>query len=221
MRFILPLFLFLWCMVPVKAQSSKVAVRTLSLYPAPMPELYTPDGKELIPLEFTDVQPSEPTKLDRLKSLPIYTTPVIPEGEAPPPYSVRLPGNASAVLLLGWLGPEEKPQFLAIPDPSASARQDDWMVINSTKQNVAIQVGVKSKPVPVKAGSHQTIKVNVPVNRGAGITMAAPKGDEWKTFYSTYWPVHPDRRYLILIVQDGEKMRVKPIFEFLPKPATP
>ncbi len=221
MRIILPLYLLVWSLLPIAAQSSKLSIRTLSLYPVPMPELYTPDGKELVPLKFTDIQPSEPLKVDRLKGLPIYTSPVIPEGKAPPPYLVKLPGTASSILLLGWLGPEETPQFLAIPDPSATARRSDWMVINSTKNNVALQIGINTKPMPIKAGSHQTIEVNVPVNTGAGVTMATLHKEKWKTFYSTYWPIYADKRCLILIVQDGPKMRVKQIFEDLPKPAAP
>lgn len=221
MRFLVPLCLLLWLQGPLAAQSAKLSIRTLSLYPVKMPELYTPEGKTLIPLTFTDVQPSTPMRVNRLDGLPIYTTPVVPEGKAAPPFTIKLPGAASDILLLAWLGPEGKPQFLAIPDPSATARQKDWMVINSTANNVALQIGANTKPTPVKAGSHQVIEVTAPVNTGAAVTIATPRDDTWQTFYSTYWPVFADKRCLILILQDGEKMRVKQIFEDLPKPDTP
>jgi hypothetical protein len=218
MRFFIPLCLLLLSGPSLAAQSAKLSIRTLSLYPVEMPELYTPDGRVLVPLTFTDIQPSEPLQVARLSGLPIYTTPVIPEGNAAPPHTVKLPGTASAILLLGWLGPEEKPRFLAIPDPAATARQSDWMVINSTTNNVTLQIGANTKPVPIKPRSHQAIRVRVPVNTGAAVTMTTPREDSWKTFYSTYWPVYEDKRCLILIVQDGKKMRVKQIFEDLPKP---
>ena len=40
-----------------------------------------------------------------------------------------------------------------------------------------------------------------------------------ETIYSTYWPIYPDKRCLVLIVEDGAKTRVKVISDEFKKPA--
>lgn len=217
MRSFLPFYLLFFIQLPLAAQSEKLSIRTLSLHAVKMPELFTPDGKTLLPLTFSNVEPSKPFEVNRLNGLPIYTTPIIADDKAPPSYIVKLPGTAPAILLLAWLGPEGTPVFLAFPDVSATAGRKDWMVINSTSKHIAMQIGADKKPVAVKAGSQKSIHVDVPANVGSAVTIAAMMEDSWKPFYKTYWAIYEDKRCLILIIQDGEKMRVKQIFEDLPK----
>lgn len=221
MRSLISLCLLLLSILGGSAQSARLTLRTLSLSANPMPGLYIPDGKTLVTLPFSEIEPSAPVRVDAQDSLPIYTTPVFPKDRTEPPYRVKLPGSASSVLLLGWCDADAKPHFLAIPDSFGTAKQNEWLVINSTDNDIALQIGAHAKPFPVNASSHQTMKVTAPLNTGAAVTIATRKGDVWKTFYSTYWPVFEDKRCLILVVQDGSKMRVRQIFDALPKRVEP
>jgi hypothetical protein len=130
------------------------------------------------------------------------------------PTLISMP-DAPSVLILGWMS-GETPRFLAIPDPYGTAKGDDWLLINSTTTPVALQIGANSKPVVITASSHQAHHITVPSNGGAAVTLADRKNGEWQTFYSTYWPIHPDKRCLILLVQDNDRIRVKQIFDELP-----
>jgi hypothetical protein len=84
-----------------------------------------------------------------------------------------------------------------------------------------MQIGKDSKPLSVKAGSQQGIRVDVPANVGSAVTIAAMLEDSWKPFYTNYWAIYEDKRCLILIVQNGEKMTVRQIFEDIAKNSAP
>jgi hypothetical protein len=119
------------------------------------------------------------------------------------------------------MGEGNKPRFLAFPDDTATAGRKDWMVINATSKHIAMQIGADSKPVSVKAGTQQAIRVDVPTNSGSAVTIAAMLEDSWKPFYKTYWAIYEDKRCLIVVVQDGEKMTVRQIFEDIAKSPVP
>jgi hypothetical protein len=95
------------------------------------------------------------------------------------------------------------------------------MVINASSKHIAMQIGADKKPVSVKAGKQQGIRVDVPTNTGSAVTIAAMLGDSWKPFYKTYWAIYEDKRCLIVVVQDGEKMMVRQIFEDIAKSPVP
>ena len=204
----LPTFtLLLLLSAPLAAKPAKLSLRTLSLFSAEMPAFHTLAGNDLVPLRFSHIEPSKPALVDRLEGgLPIYTGATVPEDGSPPPHLVKLPGEAQDILLIAWMGEGDKPRFLAFPDDSATAGRKDWMVINATAKHIAMQIGKDSKPVAVKAGTQQGIRVDVPTNRGSAVTIAAMLEDSWKPFYKTYWAVYEDKRCLIMVVQDGEKM---------------
>jgi hypothetical protein len=214
--------LLLFLNLPLAAEPTKLSLRTLSLVPVEMPEFHTLAGNGLVPLKFSHIEPSKPALVDRLEGgLPIYTGPTVPEDGSPPPHLVKLPGEAKSILLIAWMGEGNKPQFLAFPDDTATAGRKDWMVINATSKHIAMQIGKDSKPLSVKAGSQQGIRVDVPANVGSAVTIAAMLEDSWKPFYTNYWAIYEDKRCLILIVQNGEKMTVRQIFEDIAKNSAP
>jgi len=219
----LPTFtLLLLLNLTLAADPGKLSLRTLSLFPVEMTELHTLAGKDLVPLRFSHIEPSKPLLVDRVEGgLPIYSGSTVPEDGSPPTHLVKLPGAARDVLLIAWMGEGNKPQFLAFPDDSATASRKDWMVINATTKHIAMQIGADNKPVPVKAGTQQGIRVDVPTNRGSAVTIAAMLEDSWKPFYTTYWAIYEDKRCLIVVVQDGEKMMVRQIFEDIGKNPVP
>jgi len=222
MKSLTTLTLLLFLHLPLAAEQAKLSLRTLSLLPVEMPELHALAGNDLVPLSFSHIEPSKPALVDRLEGgLPIYTGTTVPEDGSPPPHLVKLPGATRDVLLIAWMGEGNKPRFLAFPDDTATAGRKDWMVFNTTSKHIAMQIGADSKPVAVKAGTQQGIRVDVPTNKGSAVTIAAMLEDSWKPFYTTYWAIYEDKRCLIVIVQDGEKMTVRQIFEDIAKNPVP
>ncbi len=221
MKSLIPFTLLLCLHLPLVANPAKLSLRTLSLFPVSMPELHSLTGEGLVKLNFSHIEPSKPIPVNRLEGgLPIYNGPTLPE-DGIPPYLVKLPVDAKDILLIAWMGEGNKPQFLAFPDNSATAGRKDWMVINATTNHIAMQVGKENKPMPVKAGSQQSIYVDVPSNKGSAVTIAAMLEDSWKPFYTNYWAIYEDKRCLIVIIQNGEKMTVRQIFEDVVKPPAP
>jgi len=222
MKALLTFTLLLFLNLTLAAKPEKFSLRTLSLLPMEMPELHALEGKGLVPLSFSHIEPSKPILVDRLEGgLPIYNGSTVPEDGAAPTHLVKLPSATRDILLIAWMGEGNKPQFLAFPDDTATASREDWMVINATTKHIAMQVGADKKPVPVKAGTQQCIRVDVPTNSGSAVTIAAMLEDSWKPFYTTYWAIYEDKRCLIMVVQDGEKMMVRQIFEDIAKSPVP
>jgi hypothetical protein len=111
-------------------------------------------------------------------------------------------------LLLGWVD-GGKPAFLAIEDAFATMKSDDWLVINPSKKDLAIQIGADTKTIPIKANSHKAIKNTAPSGTGAAVTIAANQPDgKWKVIYTSFWPIYDNQRGLIVVVQKGERLNV-------------
>ncbi len=197
---------------PLAGQTDKAAVRTLSLGGRNFPQLWVMNGKTPVELTFSPVQPSPPVEITAFNPLPIFKGDLNEKGMPADtsPAKVRLtPGKSQ--LLLGWMA-DNTPKFHAIPDDFASASSRNWLVVNTTSAPVAIQIGADTKPTPVKPGAHSSIRVQAPAGEGAAVVVASPKkSGEWKTIYSTYWPIYKDKRCLVLIVDDGRRPRVKVI----------
>ena len=121
---------------------------------------------------------------------------------------------------MGWAAGKET-RYVAIDDDFGSARFNDWLLINTGKRPVAFTVGEKSKPVLIAPGASVTHRVGAEKGKGTAVLAQAPIRGKTKTFFSTYWPVHPDKRAVVLFVDDGEKIRVKRITDKLAPPAKP
>lgn len=219
MRLLIPLCLLLGLIAPISAEDAKVTIRTLAINATTFPELWAMGSGDAVPLVFSATQPSLPLRLDRVAPFTVYSGAL--DAKKKPtdasPTLIPLP-DASSVLLLGWMR-EGKPRFLPIPDPFGTAKKDDWLLINSTSTPVAVQIGADSKPVIIKASAHQALRITAPSDGGVAVTFASNKDGEWRKFYSTYWPIHSDKRCLILLVQDETRIQVKQIFDELPKAA--
>ena len=133
---------------PVSAQSEKLDLRTLSLGSTDFPQLWAMNAATPVEIAFSTIQPSEPLRLNRTDPLRIFKGALNDKGQPadPTPTLVKLPTDSS-ILLLGWMV-ADTPRFFPIPDPFTAARTDDWLVINSTAKNVAIQIGATPNPPP-------------------------------------------------------------------------
>lgn len=193
------------------AASEVVTVRTLAIDKSEFPKLWITVAGKPFPLEFPGFKPSTPFRADRSNPLLVHSGELdvngLPADKSPS--LVRLPSDSS-ILLLGWTV-EDKPRFIAIPDPFLKAGQDDWLIINTTARAIGIQIGASTEPTKIQPEKSQVVKVSAPANQGAATVMASLLEGEWKSFYSTYWPIFEDKRCIVLITQQGEKMRVKVI----------
>lgn len=187
----------------------KINFRTLALAQSKFPELWTIESGKAVQISFSSAQPSAAISADRTNSLSIYKGTLDANGRPTEttPSLVKLPASSS-ILLLGWMA-GENPGFLAIEDPFATMKHDDWLVINSTKSALAIQIGETARPLPVKANSHQLVKITASSGTGAAVTVASLQLDgKWKAVYSSYWPIYSDKRGLVVVVQNGARLNV-------------
>ncbi len=203
---------------PAFAQSEKIEIRTLSLGGGEFPKLWVADGEHAVPLVFSSVQPSLPLRVNRLQPFPVFSGDLDEKGipEDSSPQKVTLPAGDSH-LLLGWMI-AEKPNFLAIADPFRSARHDEWIVINTSMENIAIRIGGQKKPLQIKPGAHAMVKIASTPDTGAPSTIAFLKDGQWKPFYSAFLPVFPDKRSLIIISKAGTRLHANIISDELPRP---
>jgi hypothetical protein len=204
------------------SQGGGITFRTLGISSSKFPELWVIDSGKPVAIAFSSKQPSLPLKADRISPLPIFKGPLNATGKPSDttPSKVPLPASSS-LLLLGWMD-GEKPGFLAIDDPFSTAKSDDWLVINPSQSEVAIQIGATAKPIPIKANSNQAIKNTAPAGVGAAVTIAAKQPDgSWKAIYSAYWPIHANRRGLVVVSQRGERFHVNYLPEKLAAPPAP
>lgn len=187
----------------------KLAFRTLALSQAKFPDLWVVEAGKPLQITFSSAQPSPPTKADRVTPLPIFKGPLNDKGipSDTTPTLVSLPASSS-VLLLGWMQ-GEKPGFLAIDDPFATMKSDDWLVINPSKSEIAIQIGASVTPIAIKPNSNQAIKMTAPAGKGAAVTIASKQTDgSWKAVYTSFWAINQNERGLVVVVQNGEKLNV-------------
>lgn len=202
------------------SQEEKVTFRTLALAKFNFPELWVMESGKPVSIAFSKVQPSLPLKADKSSTLNVFMGPLDETGKPAnkTPTSVKLPASSS-ILLLGWMA-GEKPGFLAIDDPYASTmRADEWLVINVTRSEIAIQVGKTVQPIPVSPNSNKSIKVTAPVGKGAATTVAAKQADgTWKSIYNTYLPIFDKTRGLVVVAQNGERIVVNYVVDQITPP---
>lgn len=209
MRFIILSLALLCSTGRVCSQEEKLAFRTLALAQFKFPELWVMEAGKPFAIPFSSAQPSIPLQADKLSPLPVFMGPLDAKGLPlnTTPVKVPLPATSS-VLLLGWMD-GEKPGFLAIEDPFKTMKSDDWLVINSSKKQLALQIGAKSTPIGIKPNSNQAIRNTAPVDSGAAVTIATQQPDgKWKSVYTSYWPIYDNMRGLIVVVQKGERLNV-------------
>jgi hypothetical protein len=202
------------------SQGQKLAFRTLALAQAKFPELWVLEAGKPIPITFGSAQPSTPYSADKTSPLKIFKGPLNEKGlpSDATPSLVPMPASSS-ILLIAWMD-DTKPGFLAIEDPFATMKREDWLIINPSKSDLAVQIGANTKTHAIKANSNQTIKITAPADTGAATTIAAQQPDKsWKRIYSGYWPVREDMRGLVIVGQDGTKYRVNFISDKILPPA--
>lgn len=202
------------------SQSSKLSFRTLALDNSQYPDLFVMGAGKAVPLAFSSKQPSPAQAADKGSPLKIYKGAL--DGKGKPadaaPSLVELPA-ASSVLLLAWTE-AEKQSFVAVADAFATAKSGDWLVVNHTSKALVIQVGEGAEEITVEPKTYPTIKCTAPVGEGAATTVSVKQPDgSKKSVYSTYLPIYKDQRGLIVVVQNGERVRVNYISDSLAPPA--
>lgn len=201
--------------LPLRGQEEKMSVRTLAITPGEFPEIWAMDASKAVKVEFSDIQPSEGLQVNRGASLALFQGGLDEKGKPKDaaPVTVKVPGTGN-VLLLGWIQ-AGKPKFLALPDATVSGKFNQWLVVNMTQKNVGIQVGTPPKSTSFAPVSSKVLDVDHPAGKGIPIVMASKEDKTWNKFFSTYWPVHDDKRCLVLLVQIGDKIEARQIFEDL------
>jgi hypothetical protein len=207
MRFIISLALLCTAALGVSQESKpKIHFRTLALGLGKFPELWVIDSEKPVAVPFSITKPSLPLQGDKTSPLQIFKGPLGDKGfpADPKPLLVPLP-STSSILLLGWME-GDKTGLLAIDDPFATMKNDDWMVINPTQSEIAVQIGEKAAPIAIKGNSNKAIKIMAKAGEGAAVTIAAKQADgSWKSIYSSFWPIYDNVRGLIVVTQKPDK----------------
>lgn len=201
---------------------TRFPLRVMAIAEGELPEVYVKAGADYVLLEFSATQPSVTVRSTYSNPLPIYKRQKTSAGKDD--YiimnRVPLPESGKGILLLGW-GTPDKADYLAISDDFSSSGSADWLLINGTKQTLALQLGKDTKFVKVPPSGATPFRVMAELNKGAAVNIAEPvEGNKWKTFYSTYWPIYPDRRCLVLFLNTGGKIKVKKISDIKPPAET-
>lgn len=203
------------------ASAQTISVRTLALRADPLPEVYVkgPEGHHA--LNFSATQPDDAVSALAANPLPLYTSGKDAKGKEDfiVSQTLKLPAGAKGILLLAWKSGEET-RYVAINDDFGTARFNDWLLINAGIKPIAFRVGENSQPVRINPGSAMTHRIEVEKAQGAAVLAQAEFDGKAKTFFSTYWPVHADKRTIVIFVDDGSKIRVKRISDKL-APAKP
>lgn len=203
------------------ASSEPIRVRTLSLGAKEMPVVHLKTAKGHQALRFSTVQPTQAVTATYANPLPLYKSELDEAGNKVfvIDQTVKVPVGAKGILLLGWKT-GEKTQYVAIKDDLSTTRYNDWLLINTTRTPILFQVGEKAKPIKIAPGGSETYKITTEKNKGASVIAQAPREGVVKIFYSTYWPVHANKRAIVLFINDGSKIRVKRISDKLSPPAS-
>jgi len=199
------------------ATAQTINVRTLALRAGEMPEVYLRNGEEYEKLRFSAVQPSATVSATRVNPLPLYKLEMDEEGKDVYVVTerIKIPTGARGILLMAWKSGDEA-RYLAIKDDFRKARFNDWLLINTSKRPIIFKVGEKAKPFIVKPGSSDTYPLKkVREGKGTEVTAHAKFKGKIKLFFSTYWPVFPGNRMVVLFIDDGRKIRVKRISDKL------
>jgi hypothetical protein len=171
-------------------------------------------------LRISPLQPSPPQKVRNLNPLPVYNALPTDGAEAPvPSASVPLPGGTTDILLL-CVPNGTADRYVAVADDIRNAKASDWRLINASSSPIALRIGDADEPFILPANSQRSYNIRDALGQGASVTAAARIEGETRTFYSTYWPLHEDKRALVLFVQDGERIQVRLITE-APVPESP
>lgn len=208
------LFAALLCILPASAQT--IDIRTLALRGGDMPEVHVMGPKGHFPLKFSAVQPTETVRALSANPLPLYRSETAADGkpEFIVAHQVKVPNGARGILLLAWSVGDEA-RYLAINDDFAAAGYNDWLLINTSARQIAFKVGETGKPILLNPGVSATHRISVTKGTGATVLAQAPINGKNKIFYSTYWPVHAEKRSVVLFADDGPKIIVKRISDQL------
>ena len=212
-RFFITLSLvILFGLTPAMAES--LELRTLVLDKKEISELYVKGSKGAVVLPFSSIQPSKLMLVTAMNPLLLYTKKLNDQGEVDynVAYRVQIPSGAKGVLLLAWTSKEKK-HFLAVNDHFSTAHPKEWLLINSSDKSIAFQVGANTKPALIKPKDIRIFKVQAKEGKGAPVLAKASIDGNIKTIYSTYWPMYLGKRLVVIITNQGKKIRVKPIFD--------
>jgi hypothetical protein len=179
--------------------------------------LYLQDQGAITSLRASPVQPSTSVQIQGREVLKLYDQAgPNPDGSAPEPVaSLSLPPNGSHFLLL-VLNEGDETKFGLMEDDLHRADARDWMFLNMTDSSIAFQIGEETDPIIIKPKSRFTHRVPPVAAGNLPVRAAARFQGEVELFYSTFWPMRPDRRTLILFSQEGQRIRLRRIIERIP-----
>ena len=173
------------------SSAQTISVRTLALQSGEMPKTFLKGPKEHHPLRFSTVQPELAVKALSASPLPLYRSTLDEDGN--PAFAVaakvKIPAGAGEILLLGWAA-NKQARYLAIKDDFGSASFDDWILINTTKKQIAFQVGEKAKPIVMNPGA--SMKYRVRAEKGKGATVLAQQAVNGKALARRFLLANPD-----------------------------
>ena len=194
------------------AQSKgSLKVRTLNLGGGGMESVFLQSKDTYLPLQFSGRQFSLSYSANHQNPLPIFKEDSsVEESKYRSVAQVKLPADAKSILLLGWKE-KEGYAFKALADNFESEGPNKWILVNTTKKEIAFQVGKENEPIVLNPGATKTYRVLSDKDRGVAATGVL-KGEE-KPFYSTYWAIRGGKRNVVLFLAKKEKVIVQKILD--------
>jgi hypothetical protein len=204
---------------PLLAQTETPPLRLRAfLFGGGARSLYLRDGEEIKSLRASPIQPSAAIRIRGREVLELFDRPGPGDDGAPPSRvaAIRIPEGSTHLLLL-VLVEEEDTRYVVMEDDLHRADARDWMFLNMTASAIVFQIGEDTEPVLIAPRSRFAHRAPSEAAGNLPVRAAARHEGEVELFYSTFWPMRPDRRTMVLFVPDGDRIRLRRIVE----PVTP
>jgi hypothetical protein len=201
-----------------RAGDSVVSLRTLWLGDGEIPDswIFVEGASTLKQLEWPVTQPSQALPVIHDGRLKLFGSPNVPDGEKnpEPQHSVDFPPSAKEVLLVG-MSEADKNTFVAFEDVFREAKYNDWLVVNVSEEAIELTVGEMDAPMRLEAGTSAIFQPTMEKGKGGKVNARFMYRGAMRTFLSTYWPAVDGQRSLVIIYQDGKRVRARRIGERL------
>lgn len=210
--------IWLCCLTSLTAQEPTLKVRCFKLSGEKYSKVYLLNKGEIIPVQTSTVAPSRVATVTYQNPLPIFLTPTPPEGEEfpIPADRISLPEGVSEILIFIRETPNDY-SFGAMEDVLFDSDPRDWLFINTTSSEIAFNLGHENKkPLIIKPRSTASHRVSEKQEGMLFVQAAANTAGDLRKIYSTDWPVREGRRVIAMITAEGERIRIRPIFERIP-----
>ncbi len=215
------LFSILLAALPGHAEEARLSIRTLAVEGGEIPAWHVAaDGGTYQKLTWPVEQPS--AAIVTTAGADLLLSAKADGEEFKVEKKLAVPQGADQCLLVAWpIDGEEKVGVMLVADPLKTAKQNDWLLINTSKHEVTLSYGSEGDPIRLEPGEAKAYQVAGEQDKGSAVIARMKLKGEMKTIYSTYWSAPENQRSLIVFYDSDGRVRVHRIIDELEAPEKP